>query len=229
MVRTMDPAIVKTSFWNQLSDVFGFYQRTSLLVAAQDANILARSTLMASATLWESFISDLFVAYINRDPSRFAEHMQSALAATLSPKQAVIQQNFAKFTPPSSIPKKLILKIIDHNGSNLTFEGAKSLADGAKRYLNAQDRLPFMNLTGQQKACLNLWLAARNHIAHDSDKSRIALKDAVTDGRLNGTGLQRNQNQIINTGAYLRAASAPGGVTRLEVLINEMLLISTVL
>jgi hypothetical protein len=71
-MRTMDPAIIHSSFQAQLVRVLGFYNSAKPHLSDADVTILASSTLVSVATIWESFVSDLIIAYINRDPSTFA-------------------------------------------------------------------------------------------------------------------------------------------------------------
>jgi hypothetical protein len=55
----------------------GFYNSAKPHLSDADVTILASSTLVSVATIWESFVSDLIIAYINRDPSTFAVHLNN--------------------------------------------------------------------------------------------------------------------------------------------------------
>ena len=69
-MRTMDPARVHASFDAQLTEATNFYHTVKAsLSSAADVTRLSASTMISAATLWESFLSDLLVAYINRDPT----------------------------------------------------------------------------------------------------------------------------------------------------------------
>lgn len=83
--------------------------------------------MISAATLWESFISDLIVAYINRDPSQFAIHLQHALNDDMSDKQKQIMNRYAPYKAPTSIDRATITSLIDNDGNNITFSSAQAL------------------------------------------------------------------------------------------------------
>lgn len=220
----MDPAPVRASFAAQLAEVTEFHHTVKeSLSSAADLTRLSASTLISAATLWESFLSDLIVAYINRDPSQFAIHLEYALNEDLSDKQKQILNRYAPYKAPTSIDRGKIISLIDNNGNNITFSNAQALKKGAKRWISEANMSGINALSGQQMAVINLWIALRNHIAHDSERSRTALKVAVSNGALHGTGLQRGQNAIHTPGVYLKSKHRqPIGNPRIEEILWHM-------
>ena len=223
-MRTMNPALVKASFNSQVTEALAFYKSTrGLLTSDSEITKLSALTMVSLATSWESFVSDLFVAYINRDPSQFAEHLENALTEGLSEKQKEIQTRYAKFVRPRSVDRKTISTLIDANGNNITFSNVIDLKSGAKRWLSAESRRGIEAITDEQGAIMNLWIALRNHIAHDSERSRDALQVAVSKGVLHGTGLHRARNAIHTPGVYLKSLHRqPGGSPRIEEIAKHM-------
>jgi len=223
-LRTMDPALVRASFDAQITDATNFYHTVKAsLSSAADVTRLSALTMISAATLWESFLSDLVVAYINRDPSQFAVHLQHALNEDLSDKQKQIVNRYAPYKAPTSIDRGTILSLLDDNGNNITFSNAQTLKKGAKRWISAANIVGINALTGQQIAIINLWISLRNHIAHDSERSRSALQIAVSHGALHGTGLHRAQNAIHTPGVYLKSKHRqPVGNPRIEEILRHM-------
>ncbi|MBF9030625.1 hypothetical protein HKCCE3408_09470 [Rhodobacterales bacterium HKCCE3408] len=222
-MRTMDPALVRASFNAQVTETIAFYRSTrSLLTSDGDISKLSALTMVALATTWESFLSDLFVAYINRDPSQFVTHLEYALLAGLTDKQKEIQSRYAKFNRPGSVDRATINALLDPNGNNITFPNTSELKVGATRWLSVANGAGVAAITDQQGAIIDLWIALRNHIAHDSERSREALKRAVSRGVLHGTGLHRATNAIHTPGVYLKSMHQPGGNPRLEVIAGHM-------
>jgi len=223
-LRTMDPARVRASFDAQIDDALSFYRRVVTgLRSDADVTRLSALTLMSAATIWESFLSDLVIAYINRDPSQFSVHLENALKQDLSGKQKQIQSRYAPFVAPNSIERKAIVSLLDSDGNNITFKSAAHLKKTAKIWITQGNRAGIEGLTNQQMAVIDLTVALRNHIAHDSERSRDALKNAVSKGALHGSGLHRAQNAIHTPGVYLKSKHRqPGGNPRIEEILGHM-------
>ncbi|MBU2360491.1 MAG: hypothetical protein KKB02_16435 [Alphaproteobacteria bacterium] len=215
---------MQTSFDTQLTEATVFYHTVKAsLSSAADLTRLSASTMISVATLWESFISDLIVAYINRDPSQFAVHLQQALKQDMSDKQKQILNRYAPYRPPTSIDRSTITSLIDNNGNNITFSNAQALKKGAKRWVGTANMAGINALTTQQMAIIDLWIALRNHIAHDSERSKTALQSAVSHGALHGTGLHRAKNAIHTPGVYLKSKHRrPIGNPRIEEILRHM-------
>lgn len=227
-MRTMDPARVRASFDAQLVETITFYHTVKDSIKS-DADItrLCALTMISAATTWESFLSDLIIAYINRDPSQFAVHLEHAFKEDMSDKQKEIQERYAPFSAPTNVDRTTIASLIDSDGNNITFSNAAALKKGAKRWVSAANLTGINALTSQQVAIINLWVALRNHIAHDSERSRDALKHAVSRGALHGTGLHRAQNAIHSPGVYLKSKHRqPAGISRIEEILRHMRLIA---
>lgn len=224
----MDPDRVRASFDIQLGENITFYQTVKgSLKSEADITKLCALTMIAAAATWESFLSDLIIAYINRDPSQFAIHLERALKEDMSDKQKEIQGRYAPFSAPTNVDRTTIAALIDSDGNNITFSNAAALKKGAKRWVSAANLAGINALTDQQMAIINLWIALRNHIAHDSERSRDALKDAVSRGELHGTGLHRAQNAIHTPGVYLKSKhQQPVGYPRIEEILRHMRLIA---
>lgn len=223
-MRTMDPAIVRSTFDTQIAEALDFYRALRpKLDSDSQATKLSALTLMTAATIWESFISDLFIAYINRDPSKFVLHLENALKSDMSSKQRQIQSRYAPFRSPTSIDKSTIASLVDENGNNITFPNATALKKRARLWITDANGAGIQSLSKQQLALIDLWIALRNHIAHDSERSRNALQDQVSNGALYGTGLHRQKNAIHRTGVYLKSLhQQPNGNPRVEIIVGHM-------
>ncbi len=223
----MDPALVRTSFTDQVNDAISFYRTTRTRLSSDgDVTKLSALTLVSLATSWEGFISDLVIAYINRDPSQFGIHLENALKDGLTAKQIEIQSRYAKFSRPTNVDRATIAALLDPYGNNISFPNTLELKSAANRWLSAGNRTGIEAITDQQAAVIDLWIALRNHIAHDSERSKKALKAAVSKGVLHGTGLHRATNAIHAPGVYLKSKhQQPAGQPRIEVIANQMTVI----
>lgn len=227
----MDPTRVRETFDSQIEETIAFFQTVKgFLKLDADITKLCALTMISAATTWESFLSDLIIAYINRDPSRFATHLEDTFKQDMNEKQKEIQKRYAPFSAPTNIDRASIAALIDSNGNNITFSNAAALKKGAKRWVSAANFTRINALTKKQMAIIDLWIALRNHIAHDSKRSREALKKAVSRGNLHGTGLHRKQNAIHSPGVYLKSKhKQPEGNPRIEEILRHMREIAAVI
>ncbi len=72
-MRKVDPESVKSDFVSALTDLNSYCDDAAELLSKREGDLstLSEQTMMSAAVLWEGFISDLIVAYINRDSSEF--------------------------------------------------------------------------------------------------------------------------------------------------------------
>ena len=123
-MRKISPIDVKSDFDEQLSTVEEFYQiGRQAFSTARNQSTFVEHSLLAAAVIWEGFVSDLFVAYVNRDPARFKQHMQDSLNHHLGPrsKQRRIFDEFGSLAFPAHLTKAQVIELLDAEGNNLTF------------------------------------------------------------------------------------------------------------
>ena len=66
-MRTADPQNIKTDFLSGLQDVEDALDAViASTVSVKSRNIIAEYSFLGAAILWEGFVSDLFVAFINK-------------------------------------------------------------------------------------------------------------------------------------------------------------------
>jgi hypothetical protein len=226
-MRKINPVDVRQDFNNSLVDLLAFYATVkSSLTLDKDQSFLAENTVLTAATLWEGFVNDLFVAYINRDSSQFVVHLKNAYEADRTAKQMQIANRFGSLSFPQHMPVKMVTSLLDAVGNNVTFSHYLAMKKGAKVYLAAATAATVSGLTSQQGACINLWIALRNHIAHRSARSRKAMNDALKVAALHGTGLRRDIRDVQHVGGYLKAKGGPNLPPRVEILLAHMMAIA---
>lgn len=229
-MRKMNPDDVRSDFATSLAEAQAFYTTVKgALTTDKDQTLLVRNTILTAATLWESFISDLFIAYINRDTSQFQIHLRNAFEADRTAKQKLIAQHFTTLTLTKHMTVDMITELIDSNGNNVTFSSYKELKRGADKYLIAAHRVGIIGLSGARRQYINLWLSLRNHIAHDSDRSYDAMNEAMASSALINTGLQRGVRKVTHVGSYLKSRPTPNTKPRIELILDEMKLIAAAL
>lgn len=229
-MRKINPTDVKRDFGSSLATLGNFFSTTNAaLVLDSQRTFLAENSLLAAAVLWEGFISDLLVAYINRDATRFVTHLQDALKVGLTDKQATILRKYGRLSIPKHLSKAEIQELVDGNGNNITFSNFGALVDQTKSWLVQVDADRFRNRSAKEKAVVNALIAVRNQLAHRSERSQRAMNEALSIGSLHPTGLRRGQRKINHVGAYLKTKVTKKDVPRLEVFLTELQAIAAAL
>lgn len=81
-MRKISPDSVRDDFRQQLANLIVFHSTGFPGFSSEtDQSTLTEHCLLAAAVAWEGFISDMFIAYINRDSTRFKEHLKASFEA----------------------------------------------------------------------------------------------------------------------------------------------------
>ncbi len=220
-MRKINPASVLTDFGRIVNDLEAFHQRVSgVLLSKKDVSTFSESTALSLAVAWEGFVSDILVAYINRDCSTYAVHLQSAFKSEFSGKQDVIYHSFGRLEFPRHMDRTTVLALVDRRDQNITFSTAREMQDAARRWLVPADHARFDSLNSGDRAIIDLLISLRNHLAHGSQGSLDRMNDAMAMNALHGTGLNRGARSIYNVGSYLKAVHH--GRTRLAILVSKV-------
>lgn len=219
-MRKIDPTDVKNSFNDLVTEVEDFYQKAEIALRSdRDKSLLAENTFLSSAVFWEGFLSDLFVAYINRDSTEYVSHLNRSFETNLEGKQKRIYDHFGSLNFPAHLDKAKVTSLLDEQGYNVTFTSSAEIKQRAEVWLSQNHRRGIRRLTNQDQAVIDAWIAIRNYIAHRSKGALDQMNDALASQHLNG-GLQRGQNRVSRIGAFLKARHV--GIPRLLIFIRLM-------
>lgn len=220
-MRKISPIDVKDSFDSLITEVEEFYNKAEVALRSdKDKSLLAENTFLSSAVLWEGFLSDLFIAYINRDSTEYEVHLTRSFEQNLEGKQKRIYDSFGRLNFPSHLDKATVTSLLDEQGFNVTFFSSAQMKQRANVWLSQQHRQGIRQLTNLEQATIDAWICIRNYIAHRSKGAIDRMNDALVSQHLNGTGLQRGQNQVYRIGAFLKAQQA--GRPRLLTFVSYM-------
>lgn len=225
-MRKISPTDVRNDFRTQLANLTTFHNIGLAGFASEsDQSTLTEHSLLAAAVAWEGFISEMFVAYINRDPTQFKQSLSDAVESHLT-NASIAKRAYARFGA-LSIPKHLskadVLALADSIGNNITFPNFDELQDKAEKWLvTAHAEKKFTRLSAQQKAIVNSVIALRNYIAHRSIRSLHAMNDALEKGALHQTGIRRGANRFHNVGAWLKSTPIGRTETQLTTIIRML-------
>lgn len=229
-MRKISPNDIRDDFKAQLADLKNFYSVGMVgFPKESDQSTLTEHSLLAAAVAWEGFISDLFIAYINVDASRFKMHLEHAFNEHIKTqdKSNRVFQKFGQLQFPVHLNKADVQSLANSTGNNITFPNFSELEKKASIWLVKDHADKFCNLSKPQKAIIDAVIALRNHVAHRSQRSLDAMNDALGVGALHTTGIKRSNNKFHNVGAWLKAIPVGENQSRLLKILENLELIGT--
>jgi hypothetical protein len=221
-MRKVDPADVRTAFKSELNEILAGYRRTAMALlgtghAQADISRLSSGTFLVCYVAFERFVSDILLAYLNRDFSIYRKDLQSR----------VLQSVEGKFKKP--VARRTRVRIPDHpsvaeveafvaaDGRNVTFSDTKALKERAASWLGKSYAARIGSLSRGDAAIVDAAHSIRDFIAHRSPSSRSWMNEklrAISAGPTAIRHLGRGVNEIHSVGSFLKASHR--GVTRLE-------------
>lgn len=222
-MRKISPDAVRDDFRRQLAALTTFHNTGFAAFRSEtDQSTLTEHSLLSTAVTWEGFVSDMFIAYINRDATRFKQHLRDSFEAHLNtsstPKR--VFDAFGTLAFPAHLKKAEVLALANSMGNNITFPKFEQLEEKAAVWLVPGHAAKFAGLTAQEKAVVNSVIAMRNHIAHRSQRSLDAMNDILAQGVLHPTGVRRLNNRFHNVGAWLKSTPVGHNQTRFAIIVN---------
>lgn len=224
-MRKVSPEGVRDDYRAQLADLLTFHN-TGFATFAKDADqsTFTERSLLAAAVTWEGFVSDMFIAYINRDATRFKGHLKASFEEHLktgaTPKR--VFEAFGSLSFPEHLTKTQVQALADNAGNNVTFSNFELLEQKAESWLIKAHADKFITLPAQSKAIVDAVIALRNHVAHRSQRSLDAMNATLGKGALHPTGLRRGENHFHNVGAWLKAKPPGRQVTRFALIMAAL-------
>lgn len=202
-MRTKDPANIKSDFLSSLKDVEDAYvSMAGAALAPTHNNLMAEYTFLGASVLLEGFVSDLFVAYINRDNSIFVNYLTGRMKIEPDGTYARRAKNFAGIDIKSHLSQEAIRSILDPSGYNVSFKSADDLKEKAGIWLAQPYRGHVHAMTTANSAVFEAIKAIRNFLAHRSKSAKDNMQDILVMNDL-PQGLRRGQNKVHSVGYYL--------------------------
>lgn len=203
-MRTQDPSNIRIDFDASLADVRSAFTAAEAGIQGEDAKkLIAEYLFVAVATLFEGFVSDLFVAYINRRSESFRKHLLSRMSLEADDEVAKRAKSHVELSMPHLSVEK-IRGILDPAGYNVTFATTDAMKQAAGTLLSNADKVMFTKTSAVRCAVIDFITAVRNYLAHRSDYAFDAMQTALSAADL-PPELKRVGNKVNDVGAYLRA------------------------
>lgn len=228
-MRTLDPNNIKADFLAGLQDIratFSSVEGASLSPASK--NLMAEYTFLGGSILMEGFISDLFVAYINRKDGPFVTYLTKRMRVETTDDHAKRAATFATIDIKSHLNQDQIRTVLDSRDWNFSFPTTADLKAKSGQWLDDPYKAYFLGLSNANCAVLEAIKAVRNFLAHRSGAAKTKMQIALANTDL-PPGLGRGQRQIHAVGSYLDSKPTAGSPRRLESYLTEFEAVAAVL
>lgn len=211
-MRKINPADVIDDFKLQLDDLSSYFDRVAAVLAGtkteqSDLSLLAEQTFVSAAVAFESFLSDLFVAFINRDSSKLQSEYEFRIKDSVKSKFAQWHADQLKFSTVKHLSVDKIIEIMDKDGRNITFPAAVKMKAETSAWLHKDYADLFKNLTAKDEAVVDCMKAVRDFIAHRSDSAKNKMNDELK--KIGNTfpneNLGRGLQKVHYIGSFLKA------------------------
>lgn len=184
-------------------------------IPASGKKLISEFSFLSAAILLEGFISDLFVAYINRDNSVFVGYLVGKMSIDVSDTHAKRAKNFASISIGQHLSSANIRSVLDWRDYNITFPSVAEMKAGAGQWLADPYKGYFTGIPADQSATLAATKSIRNFLAHRSAASKSGVQTALIAADL-PVALRRGQHNIRDVGSFLRSRPAPQTPFRLD-------------
>lgn len=212
-MRKVRPQDVCTAFTGQVDGSLAHYTRVlSALNGTSNEKLdisVMSETLMHSVFVdFECFLSDLFVAYMNRDFTQYQATFEASVRSSAAAKHSAWLSNRVTFNRPAHMTVDQLAEAIDPTGFNLSFSTSVALKDKARLWLADPYKTKVLSLGGEDERLVDTARAIRNWIAHQSKGSGTKMNAALADIE-KGPGtpnheLGRGVREITSVGAFLK-------------------------
>jgi hypothetical protein len=173
------PVQVVTTFQKRISDSLNLYDELVLAVHQKKRqqsleSMLAEQCVLALAVMWEAFVHDLIVSYIEESSETCVGFHHNRVTQSIESKSKL----FAKWVTidvPPILTRAQIELMVDPDGWNVTADSAETLAKRATQFLSAPHAIKF-SLADLDRKFVDLLIATRNYLSHRSTGSLKTMK-----------------------------------------------------
>lgn len=194
----------------------------------KDLSLLAETTLHAGYVAFEVFVSDLVLAYLNRDFSQYQADLRRRVTQSVEGKFGVWAAGQVSVATRRHIPLTQLENILDPASYNLTFKNVDKLKEKTQEWLVPQHRTGIVGLVNADARLIDTVHAVRNFIAHRSKNAKDImnqqLANVVTGANCPNINLGRGPREVHEIGSFLK--SKFGGERRVTGYLRRLSAIS---
>ncbi len=226
-MRKIKPQDIRDQFHQFTVERLAHFGRLETLLKGsahekRDMSVLAETTLHSTYVAFECFLSDLILAYINRDFSAYQADLQSRLVSSVTSKFGTWAGSRTTFSAVKHIKVQDLEALVDPTGWNLTFKTVNDFQDKCRAWVAAPYNTAILALNASDVQLIDATRAVRNFIAHGSSGSRVIMNTKLaqisTGPACANNPLARGAHEITDVGSYLK--SSVNGKRRVKMRIS---------
>lgn len=228
-MRKVRPQDVCSYFTGQVDAALAHYTRVLEALKGTgneklDISVMSATLLHSVFVDFECFLSDLFVAYMNRDFTQYQATFEASVRKSVTDKHSAWLSSRVTFNRPAHMTVEQLAEAIDPTGFNLSFSTILAMKDKARVWLADPYKAKVLALDGEDERLVDTAKMIRNWIAHQSKGSGVKMNVALADiekgpGTLNHE-LGRGVREITSVGAFLKTRIPAG--RRVEVYARRL-------
>jgi hypothetical protein len=214
-VRKVKPADVRAAFATEVDEILATFDRLATAAKGssagkRDISTLATNTFLALYVTFERFLSDLMLAYLNRDFSTYQALLVQRVAASIKDKFGVGVGSLVSLQSKRHVRVSELEGIVDPDGWNLTFSSVQKLKDTARDWLVPASAGRISTISTHEARLIQTARAVRDFIAHGSPASRATMNTllATVEQGAHNRYLGRGTKDVQSVGVYLKAVLA---------------------
>ena len=223
-MRTADPTNIKNDFLvglQEIQEVFTAVDTPGVGITLAQKYLVAEYTFLGASILLEGFISDLFVAYINKDPDVFVQALTGSMDLSSTDEFGKRAIQFTSTEIKSHLTLDKIREILDPNEYNVTFPHESEMKKRAGLWLSAKHKGYFNSMKKPDYALIDATKSVRNYLAHRSTAAKKTMQIALASQNL-PVEFRRKKNNIEKVGYFLSSSHKLNAISRLSFYIESL-------
>lgn len=223
-MRTADPLNIRKDFLDglqEIQEVFNAVNSAGSAVTTSQKHLVAEYTFLGASILLEGFISDLFVAYINKEPDVFVQAMTGSMQLSSDDDFGKRAITFTSKEIKSHLTLDKIRTILDPNEYNVTFPHESEMKKRAGLWLSAKHKGYFNSMQKPDYALIDTTKSVRNFLAHRSTAAQKTMQTALANKNL-PIEFKRKTNNIEKVGYFLCSSHKVNAISRLSFYVDSL-------
>ena len=194
-------------FNNNLNSLLSHHDELKLAIhnkknEARLESELVTQLILSVSVSWQSFVHDLFIAYILMDDSRAMASIKARVSQSIEDRFGIAVAKNMCFETPKSPSRAKIIDLLDPKGWNISVTTSAQLSKKANELLASRYAIKF-SLDSGNSEFFDYMVSLRNFLSHNSKGARKKFVETIK-------GLNENVNEPLKAklsriGPYLKA------------------------
>ncbi|WP_421192437.1 hypothetical protein [Aeromonas jandaei] len=206
------PDDIKINFENEVNSLIDFYRKSENGLRGQEhegknITILSELVFLNTYVSFETFLSALFTAYVNKKPINYQNSQEAKIKKLVKEHFGDWYSNKISMSKIPHLKAEDVESLIDPKGFNLTFNSTEEMKRTAGGWISQDLRSNLFRLSADDCKFIDCCREIRNAIAHKSKRSFTSMNEMLrsVDARSTIAFIHRPENDIKNVGVFLKS------------------------